>query len=154
MTLSRLGEGAAGARRPPDALSTMYCLFLLQVNSKSNPSPLLKKKAFYIFEDGSLADCVTQFVLALHRAPVESNKSERTGGALSQLAVQCIRAVKVSRSSRFGSSICLAVTKLQSISQKMVSMDPGRLFTGQEWPTCPTFIPSSCPQRTASHSCH
>ena len=41
--------------------------------------------------------------------------------------MHCIRAVKVSRSSsvvKFGSSICLAVTKLQSISQKMVSMDP------------------------------
>ena len=32
--------------------------------------------------------CVTQFVFALHRAPVESNKSERTGGALSN-SQQC-----------------------------------------------------------------
>ena len=53
--------------------------------------------------------------------------------------MHCIRAVSVSRSSRvvkFGSSICLGVTKLQSISQKMVSMDPlpdpAWLLTGQE----------------------
>ena len=51
----------------------------------------------------------------MYRVPVGSDRSE------SSVTVHCIR---VSRIVKFGRSICLGVTKLQSISQKMVSMDP------------------------------
>ena len=54
----------------------------------------------------------------MYRVPVGSDRSE------SSVTVHCIRAVRVSRIVKFGRSICLGVTKLQSISQKMVSMDP------------------------------